>query len=44
MKLDNLDYLHIKNCKNIYRNMPVSDLVEIAVKRGEGVLSQKEHW
>jgi phosphoenolpyruvate carboxykinase (ATP) len=40
MKLDNLDYLHIKNCKNIYRNMPVSDLVEIAVKRGEGVLSQ----
>ena len=39
MKLDNLNYLHIKNSKNIFRNMPVSDLVEMAIKGGEGVLS-----
>lgn len=40
MKLDNLDYLGINNCKNIYRNASVSDLVEFAIKRGEGVLSE----
>ncbi|GIM27688.1 phosphoenolpyruvate carboxykinase [ATP] 2 [Clostridium polyendosporum] len=35
----NLDCLNFKGNKKIYRNLPVSDLVELAVKRGEGVLS-----
>lgn len=35
----NMDYLNIKGNKKIYRNLPVSDLVELSVKRGEGVLS-----
>lgn len=37
----NLDCLNINGCKNIYRNLSVSKLVEVAVKRGEGVLSDK---
>ena len=35
----NLKHLKIEGNKKIYRNLPVADLVEIAVKRGEGVLS-----
>ena len=38
MKL-NLDYLNIKNYKNIYRNISVPKLIEFAVKREEGFLS-----
>lgn len=36
----NLEYLGIKDCNNIYRNLPVSNLVEIAVERKEGVLCE----
>lgn len=37
----NLDYLNIKQYKNIYRNISVPNLVEFAVKREEGTLSDK---
>lgn len=36
-----LEYLNIKQCKKIYKNASVSQLVEIAVQREEGVLSDK---
>ncbi|MEA5014136.1 MAG: phosphoenolpyruvate carboxykinase (ATP) [Candidatus Limiplasma sp.] len=38
MSLD-LSYLGIHNAKAVYRNLPVSRLTEIAVARGEGILS-----
>ncbi len=34
-----LDYLNIKNYNNLYRNISIPSLIEFAVKRGEGVLS-----
>ncbi|HHW58170.1 MAG TPA: phosphoenolpyruvate carboxykinase (ATP) [Clostridia bacterium] len=34
-----LEKLNIINVKNVYRNLPVSKLVEEAIKRGEGVLA-----
>jgi len=37
----NLDYLNIKNYNNLYRNISVPKLIEFAVKREEGVLSDK---
>ena len=37
----NLDYLNIKNYKNLYRNLRIPNLIEFATKRGEGVLSDK---
>jgi len=37
----NLDYLNIKQYNNLYRNISISRLVEFAIKRGEGVLSDK---
>ena len=37
----NLKHLKIEGNKKIYRNLPVSDLVKFAVKRGEGTLSRK---
>jgi len=37
----NLDYLNIKNYKNLYRNISIPKLIEFAVKREEGVLSDK---
>ncbi|MBU3183324.1 phosphoenolpyruvate carboxykinase (ATP) [Clostridium estertheticum] len=40
MKLD-LNYLNIKNYKNLYRNVSIPKLIEFAVKREEGVLSDK---
>lgn len=40
MKKD-LENLKIKQCGKIYRNASVSELIEIAVKRGEGILSDK---
>ncbi|NNU75126.1 phosphoenolpyruvate carboxykinase (ATP) [Clostridium estertheticum] len=40
MKLD-LNYLNIKNYKNLYRNISIPKLIEFAVKREEGVLSDK---
>lgn len=40
MLLNNLIKLKINKQKNIYKNLPVSDLVEAAVKRNEGVLSE----
>jgi len=39
MCIDNLDYLGIKNCKKIYRNLPTADLVEFALKKNEGMFS-----
>lgn len=36
-----LDYLNINDYKNLYRNLSVAELTEFAVKRGEGVLSDK---
>jgi len=35
----NLDYLNITDYNNLYRNISISRLVEFAIKRGEGVLS-----
>lgn len=40
MNID-LNYLNIKNYKKIYRNISIASLVEFAVKRGEGILSDK---
>ncbi|MCB2361101.1 phosphoenolpyruvate carboxykinase (ATP) [Clostridium estertheticum] len=40
MKID-LNYLNIKNYKNLYRNISIPKLIEFAVKREEGVLSDK---
>ncbi|MBX4259565.1 phosphoenolpyruvate carboxykinase (ATP) [Clostridium estertheticum] len=40
MKID-LNYLNIKNYKNVYRNISIPKLIEFAVKREEGVLSDK---
>ncbi|MCB2294773.1 phosphoenolpyruvate carboxykinase (ATP) [Clostridium algoriphilum] len=37
----NLDYLNIKNYNNLYRNMSIPNLIEFAIKREEGVLSDK---
>lgn len=37
----NLDYLNIKGCNNLYRNISIPKLIEFATKRGEGVLSNK---
>ena len=37
----NLDYLNIKQHNNIYRNISIPDLIEFAIKREEGVLSDK---
>lgn len=39
--IENLDYLNIKDYKEIHRNASVAKLVEFAIKRGEGVLSDK---
>lgn len=38
--LENLDYLNIGTSKKIYRNLPVSDLVNFALLREEGTLSE----
>jgi len=40
MKMD-LNYLNIKGCNKIYRNISVSKLTEFIIKRGEGSLSDK---
>ncbi|MDD3225130.1 MAG: phosphoenolpyruvate carboxykinase (ATP) [Clostridium sp.] len=37
----NMDYLNIRNYKKLYRNIPAAQLIEIAVKNGEGQLSDK---
>ena len=37
----NLDYLNIKNYNKLYKNISIPNLIEIAVKRGEGSLSDK---
>lgn len=37
----NLDYLNIKKYNNLYRNISIPNLIEVAIKRGEGVLSDK---
>ncbi|WP_123052879.1 phosphoenolpyruvate carboxykinase (ATP) [Clostridium sp. JN-1] len=34
-----LNYLNIKEYKNLYQNLSVSELVELSIKRGEGKLS-----
>lgn len=39
--IDNLDYLNIKQYNKIYRNLSIPQLVDFAIKRGEGVLSDK---
>lgn len=39
--LDNLDYLNIKQYKKLYRNLSIPELMEFAIKRGEGILSDK---
>ena len=39
--LDNLDYLNIKQYKKVYRNLSIPELMEFAIKRGEGILSDK---
>lgn len=36
----NLDYLNIIRYKKLYRNLPVSDLVQFAVQRKEGILAE----
>lgn len=36
----NLEHLNIKGYKNLYRNLPVSELVQFAVEKKEGVLSE----
>ena len=38
--IENLKYLNLETSKKIYRNLPVSDLVCFALKRGEGTLSE----
>ena len=38
---NNLDYLNIKNYHNLYRNLSIPKLTEHAIKRAEGVLSDK---
>ncbi|WP_125154711.1 phosphoenolpyruvate carboxykinase (ATP) [Clostridium rectalis] len=35
-----LEYLGIKKCKNLFRNLPVSTLIEMSVNKGEGVLCE----
>ncbi|WP_368488174.1 phosphoenolpyruvate carboxykinase (ATP) [Clostridium sp. BJN0013] len=40
MSMD-LSYLNIKEYKNVYKNLPPAKLVELAIKRGEGCLSNK---
>lgn len=37
----NLDYLNIKNYEHLYRNISIANLIEFAVRRGEGILSDK---
>lgn len=37
----NLEYLNIKNYNKLYRNISVPNLIEFAIKRGEGSLSDK---
>lgn len=37
----NLDYLNIKDYKNLHRNLNIPSLIEFATKRGEGALSDK---
>ncbi|NMM64482.1 phosphoenolpyruvate carboxykinase (ATP) [Clostridium sp. P21] len=37
----NLEYINIKSNETIYRNLTVAELTEFAIKRGEGVLSNK---
>lgn len=37
----NMDYLNIKNYKKLYRNISVPKLIEFAIKREEGSLSDK---
>lgn len=39
MQFKNLEYLNIKGSSNIYRNLTAAELVEFAIKRNEGVLS-----
>lgn len=39
--IKNLDYLNLYNYKNIYRNLSVPQLIEHALKRKEGILSNK---
>lgn len=41
MNLNSLDYLNIKCNKEVHKNLGVAQLVEFAVKRGEGTLSDK---
>ncbi|MDD6795607.1 MAG: phosphoenolpyruvate carboxykinase (ATP) [Clostridiaceae bacterium] len=36
----NLDYLNIVECTNIYRNLNPTELIEFAIKRGEGILAE----
>jgi len=36
-----LDYLNINGYKNLYRNLSVAELIGFAIKKGEGVLSDK---
>lgn len=36
-----LNYLNVKDCNNIYRNMSVSRLTEFIIARGEGRLTGK---
>ncbi len=36
-----LEYMNIKDCTNVYRNLSVAELTEFAVNRGEGTLSDK---
>lgn len=38
--LENLNYLDIRTSKKIYRNLPISDLVNFALLREEGTLSE----
>ncbi len=37
----NLEYMNIKNCGDLYRNLSVAELTEFAINRGEGILSDK---
>ena len=37
----NLDYLNIKNYNKLYKNISIPNLIEFAVNRGEGSLSDK---
>lgn len=38
--IENLNYLNIKKCKKIYRNLNVAELVEFAIKNNEGILAE----